>query len=108
MADTAASHASSTPPNEKASAEHHIEVVRAGPDRKLEDGKLEEGNELKEKGLRVDGDDDDHEHQPPVSFTFPRLVRAWFLWLRFCVRVRKIVILCWKYGCVIPKVGTYS
>lgn len=70
MADTAASHASSTPPNEKASAEHHVEVVSDGPDRKLEDGKLEDGKKSGDNGFRMDGDDEDHEHEPPVSL-FP-------------------------------------
>lgn len=78
MADTTASHASSTPPNEKASAEHHVEVVSDGPNRKLKDGQLEEGKHHEETGLRVDGDEEDHEHEPPVGFIFPRLVRPWF------------------------------
>lgn len=75
MADTTASHASSTPSNEKASAEHQVEF--AGPDRKLEDGKLEGGKHHEDKDFRVDGDDEDHEHEPPVGFIFLRLVGAW-------------------------------
>ncbi|OBT41957.1 hypothetical protein VE00_07510 [Pseudogymnoascus sp. WSF 3629] len=81
MADTAASLASSTPPNEKASTEHHVEIVSDGPNRKLEDGKLEDGNKPEEKGFRMDGDDEDHEHEPPMTLNRAMsLVAMAFLW----------------------------
>jgi hypothetical protein len=78
MADTAASLASSTPPNEKASTEHHVEIVSDGPNRKLEDGKLEDGNKPEEKGFRMDGDDEDHEHEPPVGLSSASCPRVGF------------------------------
>ncbi len=56
------SHASSTPPNEKA-ADQHVETVATTPEKKLEEGSHHEDRD----GLRFDGDDEDHLHEPPVS-----------------------------------------
>lgn len=54
-----ASHRSSTPSNEKASADH---AESASP--------LPNGKRYDERGFRTDGDDEDHEHEPPVGFEF--------------------------------------
>lgn len=53
--------------------DHQVEVV---PNRQLEDG-----NQFEEKGLRTDGDDEDHMHEPPMTFNRAMsLVAMAFLW----------------------------
>jgi len=59
----ALSHASSTPPNGKSSEERgadHLEVIRT-------DSRVPANTHYYEKdGLRTYGDDEDHDHEPPV------------------------------------------